>query len=112
MQKNYINEIIKNLKSIYPEKIILFGSYVIGNFNSDSDIDLIVVTKDDFYPKNYRERMDIQLKVSRKLDNIAKNIPVDLIVYTKPMFKKFLEIDSLFAREINQNGKIIYESHD
>jgi len=112
MQNKYISDIIETLEKDHPEKIILFGSHAYGTVSEDSDIDLIVVTRDEFFPKNYRERMEVQLKISRKLSEIIKKIPIDLIVYTKPMYKKFLALDSLFAREIVQNGRVLYENYN
>ncbi len=35
-------EIIKNLKSLEPDKIVLFGSYAYGKPDEDSDIDLFI----------------------------------------------------------------------
>jgi len=39
------SEIIKRLKPLNPNKIILFGSYAYGTLHKDSDIDLIAHTK-------------------------------------------------------------------
>jgi hypothetical protein len=36
---------------------------------------------------------------------------VDLIVHTKAMHRKFIETDSMFAREILQKGKVLYEEN-
>jgi len=44
--------------NICSEKIILFGSYAEGRQRLDSDIDLIVVSK-DFQPFNVRERLEV-----------------------------------------------------
>lgn len=112
MYNKYITQITETLKTTNPERIILFGSYAEGNPTNDSDIDLIVVTNEEFYPETYRERMDIQLKISELLTEFMKEIPIDLIVYTKPMFKKFLELDSVFSREIMTNGKVLYENYN
>jgi len=51
--------IIDKLKeSINPFKKNLFGSYAYGNPSKNSDIDLLVVTNNNHYPKNYKEKMD------------------------------------------------------
>jgi len=110
--KSYIPLIIEKLKIIKPHKIILFGSCASGEPNPDSDIDLIIVTNDDYLPKNYKEKSKIYLKVSRALRDISSIVPIDLIVYTKPMYKKFIELGSLFSKEIMQNGVVLYESHN
>jgi tRNA nucleotidyltransferase (CCA-adding enzyme) len=47
------SKIIKRLKPLNPNKIILFGSYAYGTPHKDSDIDLYVVTNDDFIRELY-----------------------------------------------------------
>jgi len=110
MFHQYINEIIENLKGINPFKIILFGSYADGTPTEDSDIDLIVVTNDDIHPKNYSEKIKIYLVVSQKLSDLMDKVPIDLIVYTRPMYNRFIELNSMFAKEIIEKGKTLYEN--
>ena len=107
----YLPAIVERLKALQPEKIILFGSYAYGKPDRDSDIDLIVVTSDNFMPQNYKEKSAIYLKVSHVLDDIKKVLPIDLIVYTAPMYRKFLELGSMFSKEILQKGVVLYESN-
>ncbi|RUM73183.1 MAG: hypothetical protein DSZ11_06455 [Sulfurovum sp.] len=49
-------EIIKCLEPLNLDKVILFGSYAYGTPNIDSDIDLYVVTKDEYTPQNWKEK--------------------------------------------------------
>lgn len=98
-------------KAVSPDKIILFGSYAQKNALENSDIDLLVVTDDDKYPQNYKDKMDIYLKVAKQINDIQKKIPIDLIVYTKPMFEKFIGFKSQFAKEIMQKGIVLYEKN-
>lgn len=105
------NEILKNLSSIDPDKVILFGSHAWGEPTEDSDIDLYVVTKDDFIPSTWREKNVIYLKVAKALENIMRCHSTDLIVHTRQMHKRFLELNSSFSREILLKGLRLYESH-
>jgi predicted nucleotidyltransferase len=50
-QKAYLPIIVKKLKNIGIHKIILFGSLASGVGQMDSDVDLIVVTNDDYMPQ-------------------------------------------------------------
>ena len=104
LSKKIKNEIIESLKSINPEEVILFGSYAHGNPDENSDIDLYVVTNDDFIPGNFKEKNEIYLKVARKLYDIEKEIPIDLIVHTKKMYSRFLELNGMFCRKIMRDG--------
>lgn len=40
------------------DKLILFGSYATGGYRQDSDIDIVVISR-DFDDKDYWERIDI-----------------------------------------------------
>ena len=105
----YIPLLIEKLKQTKPEKIILFGSYAYGEPSPDSDLDILVVTSDEFIPASFREKSQIYLKVSKAITEIKMKFPVDLIVHTKFMHKRFVEINSLFAQEILTKGKVLYE---
>ena len=98
------NEIVEQLKPLHPEKIILFGSYAWGEPGEDSDIDLYVVTNDEFIPNNYQEKREVVRKVSRRLRDIRQRFSMDLLVHTKSMSDKFFELNSSFSKEIKQSG--------
>lgn len=90
-------------------RVILFGSYVSGTHREDSDVDLLVVTDDDFIPGTFEENMQNYLKVSTALGDIKKKIPIDLIVHTKPMYEKFLKLGSMFSKKVSRTGETVYE---
>ncbi|NOZ91408.1 MAG: nucleotidyltransferase domain-containing protein [Epsilonproteobacteria bacterium] len=100
-------KIVERLKPLNPQKIILFGSYAYGTPHKDSDIDLYVVTNDDFMPQSWREKSRVYLNVANMLDDIMKKYPTDLIVHTKAMHKKFLELNSYFSRVIMNDGVVL-----
>ncbi len=100
-------EIVKRLKPLDPDKIILFGSYAYGTPNENSDIDLYVVTKDEFIPQNYREKRTISKAVSKAIRDLRSNIAIDLIVHTKNMSDKFRELNSSFSKEILTQGEVL-----
>ncbi len=109
-KRSYLPLIVTRLKKIGISKIILFGSLTSDEVHMDSDIDLMVVTNDNHMPKSYKEKSDVYLKVSSALTDITGKIPIDLIVYTKPMYNKFNELGSLFSKEISQKGLVLYEA--
>lgn len=97
-------EIVQSLKPLNPHKIILFGSYAYGTPKQDSDIDLYVVTKDEFMPQSFKEKSELHLKVARAIKDLMKDIPTDLITHTKAMHSKFIEMDSMFSRKVLKDG--------
>ncbi|MEW6236346.1 MAG: nucleotidyltransferase domain-containing protein [Candidatus Omnitrophota bacterium] len=108
----YIPLIVDRLKTIHPYKIILFGSLAYGEPKEDSDIDLLVVVNRDDFPKNYREKSDLYVETSRSIDEFHKQVSIDLIVHTKAMYRKFIELGSLFSQEIVKKGIVLYEVDD
>ena len=109
-KRSYLPLIVTRLKKIGISKIILFGSLTSDEVHMDSDIDLMVVTNDNHMPKSYKEKSDVYMKVSSALTDITGKIPIDLIVYTKPVYYKFNELGSLFSKEISQKGTVLYEA--
>ena len=101
-------QIIENLKSLNLERVVLFGSYAYGRPHKDSDIDLYVVTNDDFIPQNFKEKMQLKLKVASVLKELQKIIPIDIVTHTKKMHDEFVKTNSSFSREILGNGIKLY----
>lgn len=106
----YIQQLKEKLKELNPYRVFLFGSYAYGTPHIDSDIDLLVVTNDEFIPQTFQEKTNLYISVSEHILNISKQVPVDLIVYTLPMYKQFIETGSSFSKEILSNGIVIYEN--
>jgi len=105
----FVNLLVKRLKKIDPYKIILFGSYAHGNPTKDSDIDLIVVLDKEDIPHSFQEHLSNKLLVRNAVWDINMQVPIDIIVYTKKMYQKFIELGSLFSKEILEEGKVLYE---
>jgi len=76
-----LREFKKNIINIKVNKIIFFGSRVYGKFNKDSDIDLVIVSK-NFEGKKFRYR-SVGLYKYWNLD-----YPVDFLCYTPEEFNK------------------------
>lgn len=98
---------MKDLRKLNLEKVILFGSYAYGTPDENSDIDLYIVTKDDFIPECYAEKFRIIKKVYTALYNFRRKFASDIIVHTLPVHKKFIEDGSSFSREIFSRGIVL-----
>ncbi len=106
----HLEQIVERLKDTNPLKIILFGSHACDKAHKGSDIDLIVVLNTDDLPRTFEEKMKYQILVRKAILDINKEIPIDLIVYTRPMFEQFNNLGSMFSKEIATKGKVIYEA--
>lgn len=110
--REIISEITEIFKQQGVERVILFGSYAYGNPASESDIDLMVVVPQDFIPSSHREKMELYLYYNQFVKNYRKIIPIDLIVYTRATYQKFVEMNSMFSREIINEGIVLYEANN
>ena len=85
-----------------PLWIILFGSYARGDYNRDSDVDLLVVTQ-----KRRRGDLDVRIR-----NRIACNFPLDLLVMDEERLRRRIELSDFFLGEIVSEGRVLYEAGD
>lgn len=110
LPNKYIEQLKTNLKEIDPHMVLLFGSYAYGTPDEDSDLDLFVVLNDYSMPTTFKEKQELYLKVSKYTRAVARLIPIDLMVFTIPMFEAFKVANTSFSEEILTKGIVIYES--
>jgi predicted nucleotidyltransferase len=91
---NIAKKYARAVKSKYDfVKIILFGSYAIGNYHEDSDIDIAVILKD------YNNLIDTQvdlMRIRRKIDSRIE---------PHPFREKDFDITNPIVNEIVKHGK-------
>jgi predicted nucleotidyltransferase len=106
-QGTLTSEIVQRLKSLRLDRVILFGSHSLGFQKWDSDIDLLVVLDTDEIPKTCDQKIQIKAKVRNQLLEFNRRVPIDLLVYSRPEYKKFLAQGSSFSRDIQLHGTLI-----
>lgn len=104
-----LQHILLALKEEDVQKIIIFGSAANGHVHEDSDLDLLIVMDTDYLPTTYEERLEYRIQIQRKLRDVAKRIPIDLLIYTRKEYQILTENMNAFMREIHDFGKVIYE---
>lgn len=107
-----ISEITEIFKQQGVERVILFGSHAYGNPSDDSDIDLMIVVPLETSPSTHREKMDLYLHYNQFIKTFRKTVPIDLIVYTKATYERFIELNSMFSKEITNRGIVLYENNN
>lgn len=88
------------LREYYPEKVLLFGSRVMGEANEESDLDVIVVSN-VFESIPFIRRMAFMLKKVR----FAKHI--DFLCYAPTEFER-IQQTSTVIQDTLQYGELIY----
>ena len=102
--KQQIDEIsMRIIKNINPEKIILFGSYAKGNYNEDSDLDLIIIKQSNL-PKHKRG-----IEIRRLFYGLL--VPIDLKVYTPEEFEMFRERGYEMGFRWVESGPLVRSSY-
>jgi len=86
-----------------PRKIILIGSYVHGALRADSDLDVLVVTRE---PIDNPRRESVRIR--RELKGIS--MPMDILVISEDRLQELAEVPGLIYREALRSGKVAYES--
>jgi len=78
-------------------KIILFGPYVAGKADDNSDIDIVIVS-DDFIGKNIFKR--VELIKDAEIQTIKKfKVPLDVVTMTCDEYNNRMSIIAEYARE-------------
>ena len=86
-----------------PRKVILFGSVVAGQPTVNSDLDILVVTKDEV-----ENRRAESVRIRRALRGIS--MPMDILVISEQRLQELANTPGLIYREAVRHGKVVYES--
>jgi predicted nucleotidyltransferase len=89
------------IRSVDPEKIILFGSRARGDHKKESDYDICVIKKGVFH------RRKVAQQIYRFLYGMGA--PVDIIVETPEKFEELKDNPFMIYKEISKSGKVVYE---
>ena len=93
--KKYLIDLDNSIK-----RIILFGSFAKGNYNSTSDIDILVLVED--------KTKKIDLSCFTKLEDYLDK-ELGLVIYDTEEYYQKLKKKNKFATEINKYGVEIYD---
>ena len=87
------------------EKIVVFGSYARGKPRRDSDIDVIIVSK-DFRGKDIFQKVEMVSGIDGELVR-RTNKPFDILYYSDTEWKKGYSLTINAAKEY---GKVLYSA--
>ena len=90
------------IEAAAPRQIYLFGSFVRGETDADSDLDVMVVVDDSV--ENTRQE-------SVRLRHLLRGIrlAMDVLVVTASSFAAHRHTPGLIYREVAENGRLVYE---
>jgi uncharacterized protein (DUF433 family) len=101
--KTILSEVKQELKKLYKDglvDIILYGSYARGDYNENSDIDLLVVLKSiETAGKETDKIVDAIYDISLKYNTLISVVPVT--------FKDYKNINSPLLLNVRQEGVLV-----
>ncbi|MCK9467636.1 MAG: nucleotidyltransferase domain-containing protein [Candidatus Absconditabacterales bacterium] len=106
-----VNEIIDNIKieliSLFEKKLLkiyLYGSYVRGDFDNDSDIDIFCLVN-----MNNQSLTDFENKITDIMVDLSLkyNVVVSINLYSIDNFNRFYKI-SPYLKNVNDEGLLLY----
>lgn len=101
--KSNIRLLAEKIKQKFnPKKIILFGSYAIGNPKKESDIDLLVIMETVLKP--YQQAALIRLALD---DAFGVTHPMDIVVRTPLELEKRINEGDFFFKTILKTGVLL-----
>lgn len=87
-----------------PLKVIIFGSFANGIPKEDSDIDLVVVLDKEGMSDTYRTVINNRMEISRRLRDLKRRYPMDILVYTRDEWEALKVSGSSFVDKIEREG--------
>jgi len=104
-----LDNLVVSLLPSDPCRIVLFGSCAKETQGEHSDIDLMVILDNDHVSQTYKERLDKKVSVRNLVLDTNRQIPLDILVYSREELKLVKRHGNDFIDEIEKTGRVIYE---
>lgn len=88
------------LQIVQPQRVLLFGSSVRGEFNKDSDLDVLVIVRGPVH------RRQLAQKIYRSLHGV--DAAVDIVVATEEDVAKYGDNPGSILRPALMEGQVLY----
>ena len=103
MLQEPLTNLVNSLKDDEDVKtIILFGSYAYGNPNTDSDLDIAIISD-----RSFNELSETSKKIRKKLRRKI-GMPMDLLIFNYERFMARVQEGFSFETEIFEKGVRLY----
>jgi predicted nucleotidyltransferase len=90
------------VEAAHPEKIILFGSHARGDFDADSDLDLLIILP------TVVDRFEEMVRLRLVLRDIP--MPIDVIVYSRADVEERQHLRGTMLYHALREGRVLYHT--
>jgi predicted nucleotidyltransferase len=88
------------LETVQPQRVLLFGSSVRGEFNTDSDLDVLVIVQGPVHRRQLAQKIDHNLH--------GVGLPVDIVVATEEDIVQYGDKFGTILRPALREGQVLY----
>jgi uncharacterized protein len=101
-------EIVRRILEVrQPSSIVLFGSEARDDAGPDSDLDILIIERENPLP---RHRRAIDYRASLMDLSWITGRDVDVLVYTQQEIEEWMNVPNAFVTTALREGKVLYEN--
>jgi predicted nucleotidyltransferase len=105
-RKDLLDRMVRRIVAeVGPEQIFLFGSWAKGEERADSDLDLLVVEREEFGPA--RSRRAEMARVWGALSGFG--VPVDVLLFSRAEIERHRGAINHVAARALREGRMLYD---
>jgi len=106
VDEEFLKEVVRRIVSaVDPVKIILFGSHAYGKPKKGSDLDIMVVVKDDV-----GSCQEVAAEIYGALCGLL--IPKDVVVVRLKDIEEWKDVPQAFITKVIKKGRVLYEKQN
>jgi predicted nucleotidyltransferase len=96
-------EVVRRILSVKnPAAIVLFGSQARGQTHAGSDLDILIIERENAQPRHRRAG-------PYRMAMLGIDCDIDIVVYTPPEIEEWAAVPNAFITTALREGKVLYE---